>query len=78
MSNDANVATCEDCSAPKRIEWVTCRRCNGTGEVFMADFGFGNVTGACPLCGSAKEFGYTPAKGRGGYYGVRCDCETNA
>ncbi len=76
MSNVANAAVCPDCRASKRIEWVTCRCCDGTGEASMV--GFGNVRGACPLCGSAKEFGYTPAKGRGGYWGVRCGCDTNA
>ncbi len=67
------VATCATCSGVKRIVWVTCRRCNGTGLTYI-DFGFGPKLQPCPLCGSEKEFGYSPARGRGGYWGVRCDC----
>ncbi len=78
MKNVANVATCPDCKASKRIEWVTCRRCDGTGEVSLPSLGLGETRGACPSCGSAKEFGYAPTKGRGGYWGVRCGCDANA
>ncbi len=73
MSNVSDAATCPDCRTPKRIVWLSCRRCNGTGLTYI-DFGLGPKPAPCPLCGSAKEFGYTSAKGRGGYWGVRCDC----